>query len=42
MSKQIGMAVGITALTVGILFADILLIMAGALVLVIEKNTNDS
>jgi len=39
MSKQIGMAFGIIALAVGILFADIFLIMAGALVLVIEKNT---
>lgn len=39
MSKQIGMAVGIIALTIGILFADIFLIMAGAVVLVMEKNT---
>ena len=39
MSRKTGLTIGITALTVGILFADILLMMAGAVVIVMEKHT---
>lgn len=38
MSKQIGLAVGITALGTGFLFSDILLMMAGAIVITMETR----
>ena len=42
MSKQMGLAVGMTSLGIGFLFGDILLMMAGAIVILMERTSSDS
>ena len=39
MSKQMGLAVGMTSLGIGFLFGDILLMIAGAIVILMEKTS---
>jgi len=39
MSKQVGLAVGMVTLGVGFLFGDIMLLMAGAIVIVMERSS---
>ena len=41
MSNQIGMGIGIVATFFGVLFADIFLIMAGAVVIAMETNIDE-
>jgi len=39
MSKKVGLAVGMVTLGVGFLFGDVMLLMAGAIVVMMERSS---